>query len=168
MWHHNTLCWWHHTQPMCDILCTADDITSTLSHHTPVFMMSHPLQAWHHNPCIRHCTRCIFVPTTSPLIAHKLLNDITPTFCVTSYALYRTSHPILMSSHYCTYDITTSLWNHIQYVGQHIHFTCDITATLYDITPLYDIHTHCIHVITPRIPVITSTVAELLLTVYWL
>ena len=46
--------------------------------------------------------------------------------------------------------------------------TYDITSTLYDITPRYDIHTHCIHVITPRIPVITSTVPELLLTVYWL
>ena len=35
---------------MCDILCTPDDIASTLSHHTTVFMMSHPLQAWHHTP----------------------------------------------------------------------------------------------------------------------
>ena len=62
------------------------------------------------HPCIRHCTHCIFVITTSPLISHPLLNDITPTFCVTSYALYRTSHPIIMSSLYCTYDITTSIF----------------------------------------------------------
>ena len=103
-----TLCWWHHTRHMCDILCIADDITSTLSQQTTVFMMSHPPQAWYHTPCIRHCTHCIFVITTSPLISHPLLNDITPTFCVTSYALYITSHPIIMSSHFCTYDFTTS------------------------------------------------------------
>ena len=60
------------------------------------------------HPCIRHCTHCIFVITTSPLISHPLLNDITPTFCVTSYALYRTSYPIIMSSLSRTYDITTS------------------------------------------------------------
>ena len=73
-------------------------------------MMSDPLQAWHHTPCIRQYTHCIFIITTSPLISHPLLNDITPTFCLTSYALYGTSHPILMSSHYCTYDITTSIY----------------------------------------------------------
>ena len=33
-------------------------------------------------------------------------------------------------------------------------------------SPRYDIHIHCIHVITNRIPVMASTVAELLLTVY--
>ena len=110
VWHHNTLCWWHHTRHMCGILCTADDIAYTLSHQTTVFMTSHPLQAWHHTPCIRHCTHCIFVITTSPLISHPLLNDITPSYCVTSYGLYRTSHPILMSSQYCTYDITASIY----------------------------------------------------------
>ena len=54
-----------------------------------------------------------------------------------------------------------------QYAWHHVN-TYDITSTLYDITSRYDIHIHCIHVITPRIPVVASTVAELLLTVYWL
>ena len=62
------------------------------------------------HPCIRHCTHCIFAITTSPLISHPLLNDITPTFWVTSYALYITMHQILMSSHYCTYVITTTIY----------------------------------------------------------
>ena len=124
LWHHipyiydiistkydgRTLCWRPHPWHMCDILCTADDITSILSHKTTVFMMSHPLQAWYHIPCIRHCTPCIFFITTSPLISHPVSNDITPTFCVTSYALYIMSHPVLMSSHYCTYDIKTSIY----------------------------------------------------------
>ena len=111
MWNHNTLCWWHHIRHKYDIIWTADDITSTLSQQTTVFMMSHPLQSWHHTPCIRHCTHCIFVITSSPLISHPLLYDIWPTLCVTSYALYITSHPILMSSHYSTYDIRTSIYD---------------------------------------------------------
>ena len=28
------------------------------------------------HPCIRHCTHCIFVITTAPLISHPLLNDM--------------------------------------------------------------------------------------------
>ena len=82
---------------MCDIY----NITSSLSLQATIFMTSHPLQTWHHTPCIRHRTNCIFVITTSPL-----LYDIIPTICVTSYALYITSYPILMSSHYSNYDST--------------------------------------------------------------
>ena len=61
-----------------------EDVTSTLSHQATVFMTSHPLQEWHHNPCSRHRTNCIFVITTSPLISHPLLYDTTPTISVTS------------------------------------------------------------------------------------
>ena len=102
LWHHNPVCWLHHTRPMYDIICSREDVTSTLSHQATIFMTSHPLQAWHHTPCIIHRTDCIFVITTSSLISHPLLYDITPTICVTSYALYITSYPKLMSSHYCT------------------------------------------------------------------
>ena len=107
VWKHNPMSWLHHTRHMYDIICATKDVTSTPSHQVTIFMTSHPLQAWHHSPCIRHRTNCIFVITTSPLISHPLLNDITPTICVTSYALYITSYPLLMSSHYCTYDSTT-------------------------------------------------------------
>ena len=121
---------------MYDILCTANDIISTLSHQTTEFMRSHPLQAWHHRPRIRHHTHCIIVITTSPLISHPLLYDITPTFCVRSYSLNISWHPILVSSHYCTDDITTSIYettssmsakytlnmrHHSQYLGHHTH-----------------------------------------------
>ena len=114
-----------------------------------------------------------------------------PTIFMTQYALYMTSHPRFMtcqhSIHYISLLYLISNWlylttlplylchhaqiiNHItpiihmitqaQYVWQHKN-TYDITSTLYDITPWYDLHTHCIHVITPRIPVIASTAAEL-------
>ena len=110
IWHQNRVCWWHHTWHMYDIICNTEDFTSTLSQKTTVFMMSHPLQAWHETHYIRHDTHCIFVITNFPLISHPLLCDIKPTMCATSYALYKTSHPLLMSSHYCTYDITTSIY----------------------------------------------------------
>ena len=115
---------------MYDILCKADDNAPTLSHQTTVFMMSHPLQAWQHSPYIRHCNHCTYVITPSPLTSHPLLYDNTPTFCVTSYELYITSYPILMSSHYCTYGLTAPNMKPHSVWGQHIHLTCDITDTI--------------------------------------
>ena len=102
------------------------------------YISSHPLQAWHHTPCIRHCTNCIFVITTSPLISHPLFYDIIPTICVTSYALYITSYPILMSSHYTTYDSTNLTYettSSMQFKIYTIHVTsqslvCVITPTV--------------------------------------
>ena len=107
VWDHNPMCWLHNTRHMYDIICATEAITSTLSHQATIFMTSHPLQAWHHTPCIRHRTNCIFVITNSPLISHPLLYDITPTISVTSYVLYITSYALLMSSHYSTYNSTT-------------------------------------------------------------
>ena len=75
-----------------------------------VYTMSHPLQAWHHTDCIRHRTHCIFIITKSPLISYSLLYNTITTKCVTSYALYITSYQLLMSSHYCTYPITASIY----------------------------------------------------------
>ena len=131
---------------MYDILGTADENAHTLSHQITVFMMSQPLQAWQHSPCIRHRTHSSYVITPYPLTSHTLLCDITPTFCVTSYELYITSYPILMSSHYCTYDITASIyettssmratytlnmWHHSHYLGHHTHSIDNITAILF-------------------------------------
>ena len=127
---HNSLCSWYHTQHMCDIICTTDDITSTLSHQTTVFMISHALQAWHHTHCIRYLTHCIFVIITSPLISYPIwydiistLYDIIPTIYVTSYALYITSYHLLMSSR-----------NHVmpsQPLYMKPHPVCRATYTLY-------------------------------------
>ena len=90
---------------------TTDDITSTLSQWTTVFMMSYPLQAWHNTHFIRHHTHCIFLITTSPLISYPLLYDIIPTICVTSNAFYITSYQLLMSSHYSTFDNRASMYD---------------------------------------------------------
>ena len=115
-----------------DIICTKYDITTlsvndnSLSIRVTSFalqMTSHPLYhtkpqyLWCHNHFRNDITSPVsdIAPTVSLssqplLISHPLLNDITPTFCVTSYALYITSHPNLMSSHYSTYDITASIY----------------------------------------------------------
>ena len=113
---------------------------------TTLFMMSHPLKAWKHSPCVRHRTHCIYVIRPSPLTSHTLVCDITPTFCVTLYELYITTHGILMSSHYSTYDITAAiyettssmratytlnLWHHSPYLGHHTHSIDNITSTLF-------------------------------------
>ena len=125
--------------------CTADDNAPTLWHQTTVFMMSHPLQSGLHSPSIRYGTHSIYVIAPSPLTSHPLLYDIRPTFCVTSYELYITSYPMLMSSHYCNYDITASvyettsnmratytlnMWHHSHYLCHHTHCIDNITPTI--------------------------------------
>ena len=142
------------------------------------------LSVWSHTQYQCCNTHCIY--------------DMGPTIFMEEYALCMTSHPQFMTSQHSiqyisllylisnwTYLTThplylchhTQIIDHIthivcmitqaQYVLHHVN-TYDITATLYDITPGYDILITCIHVITPRIPVTASTAAELLLTVYWL
>ena len=128
----------------------------------------HPLQCkWHriHSFTSNHrihevtCTSGI---TSQPLYQtshtlchghHNLSTDITPTivwhytyFCVRSYSLNISWHPILMSSHYCTDDITNSIYettssmrapytlnmrHHSHYLGHHTHCIDNITPTLF-------------------------------------
>ena len=79
VWQHKPVSWLHHTLHMYDIICATEDVISSLSHQVIVVMTSNPLQEWHHTPYIRQHNNCIFVITTSPLISHALLYDITPT-----------------------------------------------------------------------------------------
>ena len=123
---------------MYDMFCTTEDVTSILSLRVTIFMILLPLQAWHHTPCIRHCANCIFVITTSPLISHPLMYDITSIIFVISYALYITSYPLLMSSHYSAYDSTTLIYeatSSMQFNIYNFHLTsqslvCVITPTV--------------------------------------
>ena len=55
---------------------------------------------------------------------------------------------------------TQYVWHHLNYIWPHFHSLCYHTTLWH--------HTFCIHIITPRIPVIASTVAGPLLIVYWL
>ena len=141
--------WLHHTRHMFATICATQDVTSTLSHQATIFMTSHPLQEWHHTCCIRHCTNSIFVITTSPLLSHWLLYEVTPTFCVTSYELYITSHLIIMSLHDCTYDsthLTYETTSSMQFKIYTIHVTsqslvCVIRSTVLSVShPLFVWH----------------------------
>ena len=123
-------------------------------------MTCHLLYLWHIMHCIRHLTHDVWYHNTIHYIS--LLYLISNWLYLTALSLYLCHHNHIIN------HITpiVCMITRAQYVWHHMN-TCDITSTLYDITLRYELHTHCIHVITPRTPVIASTAAELLLTVYW-
>ena len=112
--------------------------------------MSHALQAWYHTPGMGHCTHCIFVITTYPLISHPVSNDITPTFCVTSYALYIISHSVLI--HHTSLHMTSKpLYmkphpvrraTYTLYMRHHSHYLCPHTHCIDNITPILCMTSH--------------------------
>ena len=84
-----------------------------------------------------------------------IISDSTSTVSFSSYPDYRSYNT------HCMYDKQPQyVWHHMNYIWNHIH-------SLWYHTRLWH-HIHCIHVITPSIPVIASTVAAALLRVYWL
>ena len=142
---------------------------------------SHPLFCWYHTNCIYEITSTIihniisivYMTATvsvwsNPLVwwYHTLcMYDITPTICITSYSLYKGSHPHFMTSIHMLHDIICavfmtslplyrtlrplcvikarvsiiphqlSVWHHTLYYD--ITFSMhDITWALYDITPI--------------------------------
>ena len=125
-------------------------------------MTSHLLYIWHNMHCIWQLTHDLWHHNTL-LMTSKLLY-------LTSHWLYVRAHPLYLCHHTQIIDHTTPIvcmitqpqyvWYHMNYIWHHIH-------SLWYHTTLWH-HTHCIHVITPRIPVIASTVARPLLIVYWL
>ena len=141
---------------LCDHTHCIDDITHTL------FMTSHLLYIWHNMHCIWHRTHDLW-HHNSLLMTSKLLYH-------TSHRLYLTAHPLYLCHHtqiidhaipiVCMITQPQYVWHHMNYIWHHIHSFWYHTMLWHP--------THCIHVITPRIPVITSTVAGPLLIVYWL
>ena len=81
-----------------------------------------------------------------------IISESTSTLSLSSHPDYRSYNP------HCMYDNTGSI-----YMTSYEY----IWLCLWYHTMLWH-HTHCIHVITPRIPGIASTVARPLLIVYWL
>ena len=148
VWQHNTVCFWYDTQHMCDIICTRDDITSTLPHQITVFdvtstsgMTSHPLYQTLHPLYLCHLNLSTYIIPT--FVWHD-----TNYMCDNIYSLCNIiSTPYVITLLYLWYH-SLYIWNHIQYVEPHIHYTRDITAinlchhshsiditnTLYDIT----------------------------------
>ena len=112
VWQHKPVCWIHHTRHMYDIICTTEDVTSTLSHQATIFMTSHPLQTWHHTQCIYDIISNMYAITIRLSWQHNdytwhLTHHIWPhRYCIcvitqmahTSVSMYR-----------CIDDITTSV-----------------------------------------------------------
>ena len=93
---------------MFDILCTADDIASTLSHQTMLFMMSHPLHASHHTP----------------------VSDIAPTVSVSSEPFHWYHTHFWMTSH------PPTVWHPMPYIEHHIQSLCHHSTVLMTSQPL--------------------------------
>ena len=93
---------------MFDILCIADDIASTLSQQTTLFMMSRPLHASYHTP----------------------VSDIAPTVSVSSRPLHWYHTHFWMISH------PPSVWHPMPYREHHIQSLCHHTTVLMTSKPL--------------------------------
>ena len=141
---------------VCDHTHSIDVIKHTL------FMTSHLLYIWHNMQCIRHLTHDLWHHNTL-LMTPKLLY-------LNSHQLYLRAHPLYLCHHPEVINHTTAIvcmitqrqyvWHHINYIWHHNH-------SLWYYSTLWH-YTHCIHDITPRIPVIPSTVAGPLHIVDWL
>ena len=147
--HSSCLCLGDHTHCI-------DDIIPTL------FMTSHLLYISHNMHSIWHHTHDLWHHNTL-LMTSKLLY-------LTSHWLYLTAQTLYLCHHTQIIDHTTPIvcmitqpqyvWHNMNYIRHHIH-------SLWYHNKIWH-QTHSIHLITPRIPVIASTVAGPLLIVYWL
>ena len=111
--------------------------TSGMTSH-PLYQTSHPLYLCHHPLYLCH---------------HYLSTDFTPSFvwhqthyiCDIICTIYNiTFTPYVITLLYLLHH-NIYVFNYIQYIGQHIHCLCDITATS------LCHHTHCIDSITPTL-----------------
>ena len=182
VWHHLHYRWYHiHSiTPNHSIY----DVTSTsgMTSH-PLYQTSHPVYLCHQN------LSTDIIPTFVWHHTHCMCDMICTPYNNTSTLYVMT---LLYLWHHSIY-----IWNDIQYVGPHIHYTCDITAsnrchhthslanithTLYDITlaiyvapfalyktshPLFMTSNHLFYDITPTIFDIVSTVFVSPHPLYW-
>ena len=80
-----------------------------LWHHTTLFITSQSLYSWHLPHYIWNGIQQLCVITTSVLmVSLQLYVWHYTTLRMPSYALYTTSHPLFMTSHHCSYHITST------------------------------------------------------------
>ena len=117
---------------------------------------------------LRHNMQCIWHLNPGFMTSQHSIHYISLLYLISNW-LYLIALPLYLCHHSQIMNQRTPIVCMItqaQYVWYNTN-TYDITSNLYDITPWYELHTHWVHVITPRIPVIASTAAGLWLTVYW-
>ena len=141
---------------LCDYTHCIDVKTLTL------FLTSHLLY-------IPHNMHCMWYPTQD-LWHHKTLLMTSKLLYFISHWLHLTAHPLYLCHHTQIIDHKTHIvcmntqpqyvWYHMNYLWHRIH-------SLWYHTTLWH-HTHCNHVITAGMPVITSPVPGPFLIVHWL
>ena len=122
---------------MCDIICTKDYITYTLSNQTTVFMMSHPLRASHHKHSVTYRTHCICVitPTLSIVTQLAYVSYHIQYTCDFLSTVFITSYPLLVTTQNCVLLIPHSayVWHPSHYRWYHIH-SITPNHSIYDVT----------------------------------
>ena len=159
-----------HSEYVWHLLHCTGHYIFTLWHQTTIFVTSHPLYLisyplylchqltvliisnqlylwdlirymWHHIHYIWHHSHCICVITPLFRWYHTVsMYDITPTIWITSYTLYKVSHPHFMRSHHIFYDVTCTVFMtslplylklHPLYLCHHNHSIDDLRPTVY-------------------------------------
>ena len=146
VWHHNTLCWLHHTRHIW--------MTSfVLQKRSHLLYLIKPQSLWLHIHFRNHITHLYQTSHQLYLCHHNLSTDITATF-VWHHTHYMfdiicTIYNIISDAYFITllyfWQHNLGIWHHIQYAVQNIHYLCDMT-----VTNLCH-HTHCIESITPTL-----------------
>ena len=97
------------------------------------------------------------------------IHDIKAIISHLSLIISESTSTVSLSSHpdYGSYNAIVRMVTQPQYVWHHMNYMWHHVHSLWYHTTLW-YHTHCIHVIKPRIPVIACTVSGWLLIVYWL
>ena len=133
------LYWWYNTHSIYDITSTVYMAKYAL------YMTSHP----------RFMTSQHSTHEIKAIVSHlkTIISDSTSTVSLSSFPDYRSYNPHCMTQ-YVWHNMTQPqyVWHHMNYIWHHIH------SIWYHSTPWH--HTHSIYVITPRIPVIASTVVD--------
>ena len=142
-----------------DITPTIFDIISTVS------VSSHPLYWWYHTNYIYEISSAIYdnivsivydITATVSLSSHPVFRwyhtlyvyDITPTLCITSYTLYKASHPHFMTSHHIIYDITCTVFmtSLPLYLTLHPLYLCHHNHSIDDLRPTECVTSHPLYV----------------------
>ena len=111
---------WHHTCHMFGIVCTIQDITSSLYDFKPPCLCHHSHYIWHHVHCI-----CV-ITSTVWMISHQLY--FWDHIC---YNSWHHMHCIWHDSHWiCVIKPTRSMISHPFYVWHHTHYMYNIIYTI--------------------------------------
>ena len=142
---------------MYGIVCTIQDITSSLYDLRPLCLCHHTHYIWHPVHCICGITFTVLMISQQLYFwdhirynthhhIHCIWHDI-HWICVITHTRLMISHPFYV-------------WHHTHYMYNTIYTLCGITTIFYEITSHYLCdRMHCIHVITPTVSNTASTVS---------